>query len=60
MTVHVKPRVNTTQGEQILVANDQFEKKAWGEQQGVDGSIQEQTLKYGISDSKLRKVFERV
>lgn len=52
--------MNKSQGEEILMASDQFEQKAWGEQLGVDGRLKEQTWKYGISDSKLRKVFERV
>lgn len=41
------------------MASDQFEEKAWEEQQGVDGSMQEQTLKYGISDSK-KSIWEGV
>lgn len=39
VTVHVKPRVSKSEGEQILVASDQFEEKVWGEQLGVDGSM---------------------
>lgn len=39
MTVHVKPKMNKSQGEEILMASDQFELKAWGEQLGVDGRM---------------------